>query len=74
MEPRAREGGPDESTPADPARLRELAEGFEHLQHQVESLVNRTNTLVHLLDILNKRVDRVEADAAAWTEGATGGS
>ena len=40
-----------------------LADTVERIDHAVESIVNRTNTLVHLLDILNKRVDRLETSA-----------
>ncbi len=46
---------------ASEAALRDLAEQLERAQDAIESLVNRTNTLVHLLDILNKRVDRLES-------------
>ena len=45
----------------DPAEFRQLSEEVERAHHELESLVNRTNTLVHLLDILNKRVDQLEA-------------
>ncbi len=45
----------------DPREFRDLVEQVEHAQDAIESLVNRTNTLVHLLDILSKRVDRLEA-------------
>ena len=34
---------------------------MERAGHEIESLINRTNTLVHLLDILNKRIDRLES-------------
>lgn len=43
------------------ADFRELAEAVERTSNALESLNNRTNTLVHLLDILNKRVDRLES-------------
>lgn len=56
-------GGTERGLPAtEPARFRELVEQVERLEHAVESLLNRTNTLVHLLDILNKRVDRLESE------------
>jgi hypothetical protein len=45
----------------DPAEFRELLEQMEHAHSAIEQLVNRTNTLVHLLDVLNKRVDRLES-------------
>ena len=50
----------DPST-VDPAEFRYLADQVERANNLIESLTNRTNTLVHLLDILNKRVDRLEA-------------
>jgi ubiquinone biosynthesis protein UbiJ len=45
----------------DPAEFRDLVDQVERVSNLIESLNNRTNTLVHLLDILNKRVDRLEA-------------
>jgi hypothetical protein len=45
----------------DPAEFRQLVDQVERVHNLIESLTNRTNTLVHLLDILNKRVDRLEA-------------
>ena len=45
----------------DLAEFRKIVEQMERVHHEIESLVNRTNTLVHLLDILNKRVDRLES-------------
>ena len=60
------EVGPDKrSAPAavDPVEFRQLADQMERANNVIESLTNRTNTLVHLLDILNKRVDRLEARA-----------
>jgi hypothetical protein len=53
-----RRSGPDS---VDPAEFRQLVEQMERALNLIESLTNRTNTLVHLLDILNKRVDRLEA-------------
>jgi len=47
--------------PVDPAEFRYLADRVERAHDLIESLTNRTNTLVHLLDILNKRVDRLES-------------
>jgi hypothetical protein len=44
-----------------PAEFRQLVDQVERAHNLIESLNNRTNTLVHLLDILNKRVDRLEA-------------
>ena len=45
----------------DAEQLRELLDQMERANLEIERLVNRTNTLVHLLDILNKRVDRLES-------------
>jgi hypothetical protein len=45
----------------DPTEFRQLVDQVERAHLLIESLANRTNTLVHLLDILNKRVDRLEA-------------
>jgi chromosome segregation ATPase len=45
----------------DPAEFQGLLEQMEHANNAIEQLVNRTNTLVHLLDVLNKRVDRLES-------------
>ena len=47
--------------PNDP-ELRELVDRLEQVDLEIESLGNRMNTLVRLLDILNKRVDQLEAD------------
>ena len=47
----------------DPAEFRQLADQMERAYNLIESLTNRTNTLVHLLDILSKRVDRLETRA-----------
>jgi len=47
----------------DPREFRQLADQVERANNLIESLTNRTNTLVHLLDILNKRIDRLEARA-----------
>ncbi len=44
----------------DPREFQALAEQLDRMVHAIESLENRTNTLVRLLDILNKRVDRLE--------------
>lgn len=52
---------PSRDAAVDPALIRALAEQLERLENGLESLNNRTNTLVHLLDILNKRVDRLES-------------
>lgn len=49
------------SAPIDAAEFRQLVDEVERLSTLIESLTNRTNTLVHLLDILNKRVDRLES-------------
>jgi len=49
------------STPVDPKEFRQLVDEMERIHHHLESLDNRANTLVHLLDILSKRVDRLEA-------------
>jgi ubiquinone biosynthesis protein UbiJ len=46
-----------------PAEIQQLADQLERLNNLIESLSNRTNTLVHLLDILSKRVDRLESRA-----------
>jgi hypothetical protein len=45
----------------DRAEFRQLVDEVERAHNLIESLNNRTNTLVHLLDTLNKRVDRLEA-------------
>lgn len=45
----------------DPGEFRQLLEEMVEATTAIEKLVNRTNTLVHLLDTLNKRVDRLEA-------------
>jgi hypothetical protein len=45
----------------DRAEFDQLVEQVEHAHNLIESLTNRTNTLVHLLDILNKRLDGLEA-------------
>jgi hypothetical protein len=45
------------------AEFLHLVDEVERANNLIESLNNRTNTLVHLLDILNKRVDRLEARA-----------
>lgn len=58
----SRETARETRTEIDPAEFRELAEQVERAGHAIESLVNRTNTLVHLLDILSKRVDRLESE------------
>ncbi len=58
------EGGRDEraaGTGIDPAEFQELVEQMERAHNEIEAIVNRMNTLVHLLDILNKRVDRLES-------------
>ncbi len=58
------ESGPKDSSVSggvDPAQFRELVEQLERANHTIELLVNRTNTLVRLLDLLNQRVDRLEA-------------
>jgi hypothetical protein len=59
--------GPDGGTrpdgdAVDPAEFRKLAETVERAEGQIESLLNRTNTLARLLDILSKRIDRLEAE------------
>ncbi len=56
-------GPPSErgSAGIDPAKFRELVEQMERANNTIEILVNRTNTLVRLLDLLNQRVDRLEA-------------
>jgi len=46
-----------------PAEFRHLVEQVERAHDLIEAVTNRTNTLVHLLDILSKRVDRLEARA-----------
>jgi len=48
-----------------PSEFLDLVDRVERAYNLIESLSNRTNTLVHLLDILNKRVDRLEARAEA---------
>ncbi len=62
------EGSPKirpEPVAIDLAEFRELVDQVERAHNLIESLTNRTNTLVHLLDILNKRVDRLEARGGA---------
>jgi hypothetical protein len=55
--------GPSGHVTAESAEFRQLVDRLERADTLIESLTNRTNTLVHLLDILNKRVDRLEARA-----------
>lgn len=43
------------------ARLLAVLERMEKLDEAVERLENRTNTLVRLLDLMTRRVDRLEA-------------
>jgi uncharacterized protein YukE len=57
----SRRGSVSNAVAVDPAEFRELVDQMERASHEIESLINRTNTLVHLLDILNKRVDRLES-------------
>ena len=45
----------------DPAEFGQLIDQVDRALNLIESLNNRTNTLVHLLDTLNKRVERLEA-------------
>jgi hypothetical protein len=71
MGPEGEEGVDAETKPVrrsgpvavEPAEFRQLVDQVERAHNLIESLTNRTNTLVHLLDILNKRVDRLEARA-----------
>lgn len=52
-----------EGTSVDPAQFRELVEQMARADTTIEVLVNRTNTLVRMLDLLNQRVARLEAGA-----------
>lgn len=61
MEDRPAQGKRLESATRNTAEVMELREQMERANNAIETLVNRTNTLVHLLDILNKRVDRLES-------------
>ncbi len=63
MEEEAPPGTRSDAVTVGRAEFRNLAEEVERTSHLIESLTNRTNTLVHLLDILSKRVDRLEARA-----------
>lgn len=45
----------------DPDEFLALVERMEHVSNTVEILLERTNTLGRLLDVLNKRVDRLES-------------
>jgi hypothetical protein len=53
-------GGRPGAGAVDRAEFLHLIDEVERAHNLIESLNNRTNTLVHLLDILNKRVDRLE--------------
>lgn len=57
-----REGRRD-GTGVDPTQFRELVEQMARADTTIEVLVNRTNTLVRMLDLLNQRVARLEAGA-----------
>jgi hypothetical protein len=61
VEEEAPSGSRPGSIAVDPAEFRLLVDQVERAHNLIESLSNRTNTLVHLLDILNQRVDRLEA-------------
>jgi len=57
-------GGKERGSAAvNPAEFRHLVEQVERAHDLIEAVTNRTNTLVHLLDILSKRVDRLETRA-----------
>jgi flagellar hook-associated protein FlgK len=45
----------------DSEEFSQLVEQVERIRNLIESQTNRINTLVHLLDTLNKRVERLEA-------------
>lgn len=45
----------------DSSEFMQLVDRVERAHDLIESLTNRTNTLVHLLDLLNKRVDQLAA-------------
>ena len=61
MEEEAKSGGRPSPLVVDRREFRQLVDQVERAHQLIESLTNRTNTLVHLLDILNKRVERLEA-------------
>lgn len=43
-----------------PREVRLLMESMEHATEAIERLEERTNTLVRLVDLLGRRVDRLE--------------
>jgi hypothetical protein len=61
VEDEADSGDRTQPVVVDPAEFRQLADQVERAYTLIEGLTNRTNTLVHLLDLLNKRVERLEA-------------
>ena len=61
MEDEANSGNRSGPIAVDPAEFIQLSDQVDRAHRLIESLTNRTNTLVHLLDLLNKRVDRLEA-------------
>jgi hypothetical protein len=61
MAVRASSREPSGTGAVDPREFRQLVDQVERAHNLIESLTNRTNTVVHLLDVLNKRVDRLEA-------------
>jgi len=63
VEEKAAPGNRSGSITLDRAEFLHLVDELDRAHNLIESLNNRTNTLVHLLDILNKRVDRLEARA-----------
>ena len=65
VEEKAASGNRSGSITLDRAEFLHLVDELDRAHNLIESLNNRTNTLVHLLDILNKRVDRLEARAGA---------
>ena len=42
-------------------QLRAVTERLDRSEQEIETLENRTNTLVRLLDLVGRRVDRLES-------------
>lgn len=59
-------GAPASGTSAE--ELRAMAERLEKACHTLEILQERTNTLVRLLDLMGRRVDRLEFERSAGNQ------
>ena len=59
------EGTPPEAGPGTVLELRRqlraVTERLDRSEQEIETLENRTNTLVRLLDLVGRRVDRLES-------------